>query len=139
MRNKHFIDTNILVYANDSSDKAKQEICKHIILQGIQKQNIAVSVQVLGEFYVTVTRKIKKQMDPELAKKEILLLRAIEIVEIDYHSVIQAVNHLRKYQLSYWDALILASALKSGCNQIYTEDLNHGQNIEGIRIINPFL
>ena len=75
MRDKYFIDTNILVYANDSSDKDKQRKAKKIVLDGIREESIAVSTQVLSEFLVTVTRKIKVTLSPEVAKKEIQLLK----------------------------------------------------------------
>lgn len=139
MKDKTFIDTNILVYANDRSDKARHERAKRIIIENIRKGNAAVSTQVLSEFYVTVTQKIEVKLSPEIARKEIMLLRSIEIVEIDYGSILKAIQISNQQRLSYWDALIMASALKSMCTSIYTEDMNHGQTVEGVRILNPFI
>ncbi len=139
MNDRHFIDTNILVYANDSSDKDKQRIAKKIILDGVRKESIAVSTQVLSEFYVTVTRKIKVTLSPEIAKKEIQLLSTIEIIEIDFDLVIQAIDLSEKYKLSYWDSLIIAAAAKSKSTTLFSEDLHHNQVIETVRVINPFI
>ena len=139
MKDKCFIDTNILVYANDRSVKAKSEKAKKILLDGIREGNIALSTQVLGEFYVTVTQKIKVKLPVDTATKEIRLLAAVETAEIDYHSVLQAVDIAVQYRLSYLDSLIIASALKTRCNILYSEDLHHGQTIGGVTLVNPFL
>ncbi len=139
MKDKIFVDTNILVYANDGSDKPKQECCKQIILDGIQNENMVLSTQVLSEFFVTVTKKIKEPLPVEIAKREIILLKAAEIVDVDYHSILKAIQVSVKNKLSYWDSLIIASAVKAGCGEIITEDMNHGQMIEGLVIRNPFI
>ncbi|MEJ2054568.1 MAG: PIN domain-containing protein [Calditrichaceae bacterium] len=138
MSDKFFIDTNIIVYANDASSVLKNQIAKNIILSGIHNDNIVISAQVLSEFYVTVTRKIKKTLKPEIALQEIELLRSVEIIEIDYDLIIQAIELSLKFQLSYWDSLIIATALNSKCSILYTEDLSHNQIIEGLRIVDPF-
>lgn len=138
MKDKYFIDTNILVYANDRSEKAKHDQAKKILVDGIENENITLSTQVLSEFFVTVTRKIKVKLPENIAKKEILLLNAIEIVEIDFKMVIQAIDISKKIGLSYWDSLIIAAAQKAKCCILYSEDLNPGQTINGITIINPF-
>ncbi len=139
MRDKYFVDTNILVYANDSSDKDKQRQAKRIILDGIREESIAVSAQALSEFYVTVTRKIKVTLSPEVAKKEIQLLRKIEIVEIDFDLIIHAIDLSNRHQLSYWDSLIIAAAIRSKSTVLFSEDLNHNQVVETVKIINPFI
>ncbi len=138
MKDKIFIDTNILVYANDQSDKMKQERAKQIILDGIARENIVLSTQVLSEFYVTVTRKIEQKMPVEIAEKEILLLKTVEIVEIDFKLVVQAIKISTQNGLSYWDSLIVSAAMKARCNFLYSEDLNSGQMIGSIKIRNPF-
>jgi len=138
MRDKYFIDTNILVYANDSSDQSKQQRAKKIILDGIREECIAVSTQVLSEFYVTVTRKIKVTLSPEAAKNEIQLLRNIDIVDIDFELIIHAMDLSGKFRLSFWDSLIIAAAIKSRSAILYSEDLSHSQAVETVKIINPF-
>lgn len=138
MKDKYFIDTNILVYANDRSEKAKQERAKQILVDGIVRENIAVSTQVLSEFYVTVTQKIKVKLPEDTARKEIVLLKAIDIVEIDFNLIMQAIDISRKNNLSYWDSLIVAAAQKAKCNILYSEDLNPDQKVDSLTIKNPF-
>jgi len=138
MKDKYFIDTNILVYANDRTEKVKQERAKQILFNGIANEDIAFSTQVLSEFYVTVTKKIKVKLPANTAKKEILLLKAIEIVEIDFNLIIQAINISDKNQLTYWDSLIIAAAQKARCNIVYSEDLNPAQKIDSVTVKNPF-
>ena len=138
MKDKYFIDTNILVYANDRSETVKHERAKQILFDGITNENIVISTQVLSEFYVTVTNKIKIKLSPNIAKKEILLFKTIEVVEIDFHLIIRAINISNENRLSYWDSLIIAAAQKAKCNILYSEDLNPDQTIDSVTIKNPF-
>lgn len=139
MKDRFFVDTNILVYANDRSIAAKQEQARNIILEGISRGNGVISTQVLGEFYVTVTRKIKIKLPEDIAKREILLLRAFEVVEIDFPLVIEAINISNTHALSYWDSLIIASAQKAKCTLMYSEDMQSEQAIDNLTIKNPFV
>lgn len=138
MKDKYFIDTNILVYANDRTEKGKYERAKQILFNGIANEDIAISTQVLSEFYVTVTKKIKVKLPANTAKKEILLLKVIEIVEIDFNLIIQAINISDKNKLTYWDSLIIAAAQEARCNIVYSEDFNPDQTIGSVTIKNPF-
>jgi len=137
MKDRYFIDTNILVYANDKSEKDKYNKAKKLLLNGIINENIAVSAQVLSEFYVTVTQKIKKTLPADIAKKEIQLFKAVDIIDIDFHLIIKAINISHKHSLSYWDSLIVAAAQKAKCNILYTEDMNPDQTIDSVTIKNP--
>jgi len=139
MNDKYFFDTNILVYANDSSEKEKQNIARDLIKDSLHKQNGVISVQVLSEFWVTVTRKIKTPLSIEIAEKEIELFQLMEIVDLDYQLFKEAIRFQRLIHISYWDSLILAASHSSGCKKIYTEDLNHGQIISNMELCNPFL
>jgi predicted nucleic acid-binding protein len=136
---KVFIDTNILVYANDSANRQKQQIARDIIITAIKEENGYLSAQALGEFYVTVTRKIATPLPADTALRQIELLGALEVLDIDYASVLQAVQLSQRYDLSYWDAQIIATASKAGCDILCTEDLNHSQVIEKLEVVNPFL
>jgi len=138
MKGKYFVDTNIFVYANDPSDKIKQRIAQDLILTGIRKELIIVSAQVLSEFYVTITKKIEKTLSPEAALTQIKLLNHLQIVEIDYDLLVQAIHISQRNNISYWDALIISAAVKVKVKVLYSEDLNHGQIIENVQIINPF-
>ena len=139
MSDKYFIDSNILVYAHDSAEQIKSGIARKIMLDGILNENIVLSTQVLIEFYVTVTLKIKKKLSPDIAQKEITLLKCLRIIEIDIDIILDAIKIQKNNKLSYWDSLIIASAKRSGAGIIYSEDLNPGQVIDSIKIINPFM
>ena len=139
MNDKFFFDTNILVYANDSSEKVKQEIARSLLKDSLIKQNGVISVQVLSEFWVTVTHKIKNPLSVEIAEKEIELFQLMEIVSLDYSLFKDALRFQQIIQISYWDSLILAASHSAGCKTIYTEDLNHGQITAGMELCNPFV
>jgi len=138
MNDKFFFDTNILVYANDSSEKVKQEIARSLLKDSLIKQNGVISVQVLSEFWVTVTHKIKNPLSVEIAEKEIELFQLMEIVSLDYSLFKDALRFQQIIQISYWDSLILAASHSAGCKTIYTEDINHEQITAEMKICNPF-
>jgi len=139
MNDKFFFDTNILVYANDSSEKTKQEIARSLLKDSLIKQNGVISVQVLSEFWVTVTHKIKNPLSVEIAEKEIELFQLMEIVSLDYSLFKEALRFQQIIQISYWDSLIIAASHSAGCKTIYTEDLNHGQITAEMELCNPFV
>lgn len=135
--NNAFVDTNILVYAADSlgEDVRKKQIAREIILL----PHLHLSVQVLNEF-ISVARNPKKlNLSREEESKWLCEWLDLKIGAITLDTFQEALELHLRLQLSHWDALIVASALKSSCEIIYTEDLQHGQNIEGLQVINPFL
>jgi predicted nucleic acid-binding protein len=138
MRDKKFIDTNVLVYANDRSIRDKHVKAKQILIDGIEAETLVLSTQVLSEFFTTVTRKIKVPLPKVTAQKEIMLLRSIETIEIDFNLVLHAIDISIQSGLSYWDSLILAAARKAKCTVLYSEDLNPGQILDGVTVVNPF-
>ncbi|MCD6398132.1 MAG: PIN domain-containing protein, partial [Spirochaetaceae bacterium] len=133
-----FIDTNIIVYAHDNNYPNKQVKAQEIIFNGMRGSNGVISVQVLSEFFVTVTKKNKQNYSIAAAKHEIMLLSYLHVIDIDSDLVIRAVGIKDLYQLSYWDSLILAAAERSKCSILYSEDLSHGQKYGGVHCINPF-
>jgi predicted nucleic acid-binding protein len=139
MSDKFFIDTNILVYANDITDAAKNLKSKDIILQGMHDDTLVLSTQVLSEFYVTVTKKIERPLSSIEAKEEIELLKSVEVIEISIDMIIRAIEFSERFKVSYWDALIIASAIEAKCQIIYSEDLSSGQKFESTSILNPYL
>ncbi len=138
MKDKYFIDTNILVYAHDTKDAKKSEIAGQLIFDGLLNGNCAISGQVLSEFFVTITKKVENPLSPLVAKNEIDLLKSLEIVEINLQLVLSAIDIHVKHNISYWDSLIIASAQKSKCSYLYSEDLNHNQKYDNVKICNPF-
>lgn len=134
-----YIDTNILVYAHDNSAGKKHEIACDLI-DGLQLNKACYSsVQVMQEFHVTLTQKTKRPITIDQSQAILLDLSNWTIHSPGIDDVFSAIALQQRYKLSYWDAMIIQSARACGCKVIYSEDLNPGQEIEGIKIVNPFL
>jgi predicted nucleic acid-binding protein len=139
MNDKVFLDTNILVYAYDTSHLEKQNIAQKILIDSIENETGFISVQVIGEFFTVVTRKIQHRM-PDLEAANIIEVFCImNVVEIDESLVRRALEGVITYHISYWDSLIIAAAERAGCKQVFSEDLNHNQLYYDIQVINPFV
>ena len=134
-----FVDTNVLIYAHDLDAGSKHDRAAAILSDLWEKENGIVSVQVLQEFYVNVTRKISAPLTPALARGVIRNYLAWQIAPNDPSTVLSASEIAERNHISFWDALIVASASNAGADRILSEDLNHGQMIEGVVIENPFL
>jgi predicted nucleic acid-binding protein len=139
MSAEYFIDTSILVYANDRSDAVKREKAKRLVLDGLADETMALSAQVLSEFFVTVTRKIRVPLPESEAEQEIRLLHAADIVDFDFHLVVRAIDISRRHSLSYgipslWQRLKRPDALS-----FFLEDLGNGQSYGSVTVRNPFL
>jgi len=133
---KIFIDTNILVYTADTRNTKKCNICRSC-LQSLDKEKKigVISTQVLQEFYVVLTKKLK--IDPLMTKNIMSFFDNFEIILIDQEIIKDAIDISILSQISFWDSLIIAAAKKAKCKQIWSEDLNAGQLIQGVKIINP--
>ena len=137
MNDRAFLDTNILVYAYDTHEPEKQMMAQAILAEGIKKENLVLSVQVLGEFFNVVTRHIKSPMSPDEAQDVIKTISLLPVQDIDLNMVNRAIDTHRIYQISYWDSLIVAAAERMDCTTILSEDLNDGQMYHDILIRNP--
>lgn len=137
MNARTFVDTNVLIYAHDVDAKAKHEMAKSILQELWNEHSGVLSMQVLQEFYVNVTRKIPRPIAKESAR---LVVNAYTIwcIETSPAEISNAFRIEDESRLGFWDALIVASAIKSGANRVLSEDLNAGQMISGVRIENPF-
>lgn len=135
---KIFVDTNILVYSHDVDAEQKHQIAQNILLELWQNRNGVLSVQVLQEFYVTMTRKVLHPVPPNRVRNIIRDYFSWHIEINDLNSILIASRIGEDYQISFWDALIVAAASKAKADKILTEDLQAGQIIEGISIENPF-
>jgi len=138
MSDKVFLDTNILVYAYDRGEPEKQAQAQGLLTGGIERENAVISAQVLGEFFVLVTRRIQTPLSAEEAEQVIDLLGILPVVEIDLKLVRQALSIHKELQISYWDSLIIAAAERADCAMVLSEDLNAGQVYQGVRVENPF-
>jgi predicted nucleic acid-binding protein len=130
-----FLDTNILVYAYDAADRAKQERAREVLGDG----GWMISTQVMQEFFVVVTRRIATPLpaDEALGILDDLASSEVAVLSADDVRVAAALSVSR--QLSLWDSLILTAAGRAGCDRVVTEDLGHGDRIEGLLIENPFV
>ncbi len=138
MSGRAFLDPNILVYAYDASDSRRMVTAQTLLETAVRTDNACLSAQVLGEFFVTVTRKISPPLTVKAATEIVELLGKLSVVPIDLSLVRQAIRLQGNYSMSYWDALILAAAARGGCDEVLTEDLSPGQVILGVRVRNPF-
>jgi predicted nucleic acid-binding protein len=137
MSDRTFVDTNVLIYAHDVDAKAKHEAAKMVLHELWSERTGVLSMQVLQEFYVNVTRKIPYPISKESARL-VVSSYAIWCVDTTAAEISTAFRIEDESQIGFWDALIVASALKSGAHRILSEDLNAGQTIAGVRIENPF-
>ncbi|MFH2065203.1 MAG: PIN domain-containing protein [Pseudomonadota bacterium] len=139
MIEKAFVDTNILVYAHDLDATGKRKIAQKTLSDLWENGTGTISIQVLHEFYVTVTRKIPKPISIAIARGIIENYLTWPLIINDEKTMMHATEIEERYRLSFWDALILAAACRAKAEILLTEDLSHDQEIEGIRIVNPFL
>ncbi len=138
MSDRTFVDTNILIYAHDVDAKSKHEVAKRVLRELWGERNGVLSTQVLEEFYVNVTRKIPQPLSKGSARL-VVSTYAIWCVETTHAEISTAFRIEDEYRIGFWDALIVAAALKTGATRILSEDLNPGQMIAGIRIENPLV
>jgi predicted nucleic acid-binding protein len=136
--NRRFVDTNVLVYAHDDSAGSKRDQARTLVEQLWGSRDGCLSVQVLQEFFVTVTRKITKPVDAETAKAIVADLSRWYLHVPAADDVLAAIGIHQRTGISFWDAMIVRSAAEIGCTVLYSEDLNAGQEYSGVRVENPF-
>jgi predicted nucleic acid-binding protein len=133
-----FVDTNVLVYQLDQREPDKQAQARGWLDHLWDTQTGRTSFQVLQEFYVTVTRKLEPGLDPEAARKIVRALWAWRPVSVDERIFMAAWSIQDRFRLSWWDALIVSAARSAECPYLLTEDLQHGQDLDGVRVVSPF-
>jgi predicted nucleic acid-binding protein len=136
MKERSFLDTNVLVYTDDADAPAKQATSLSLLHAGWQTGNGVLSTQVLQEYFAAVTRKLG--VDAAIARRKVELFDRLEILSIGHEDVLRAIDLHRLHGFSIWDALIVTMALKAQCRVLYTEDMQDGRVIDGLRIANPF-
>ena len=137
MNDKTLVDTSVLIYAHDVDAKAKHEAAKRVLHELWSSRSGALSMQVLQEFYVNVTDKIPRPIAKASARL-VVDTYTMWCVETTPSEISNAFRIEDESRLGFWDALIVAAAIKSGAHRILSEDLNAGQTISGVRIENPF-
>jgi predicted nucleic acid-binding protein len=138
MSDKTFVDTNVLIYAYDADAKQKHEVANEILRELWSERTGVLSMQVLQEFYVNVTRKIASPLSKDAARLVVgnYAMWSTETTSAEISAAFRIEDEAR---IGFWDALIVAAAAKSGARRILSEDLNAGQKIAGILIENPFV
>jgi predicted nucleic acid-binding protein len=136
---KSFVDTNILVYANDRSSGAKHRIAGDLLESLWNTGTGVVSTQVLQEFCVSARKHTSKPMPVEEIASLVRDYQSWEIVVNTAESVVDALDLEARYQISFWDALILQAAERADAKILYSEDLSHGQLYDTVRSVNPFI
>ena len=133
-----FVDTNVFVYAYDEVEDRRREIAQQLLDELTSADRLRLSTQVLQEFYVTITRKVKKPLSPEKALELLEAFSTWSVLSITPAHVRKAVLLSTEAVISFWDALILIAAKDQGAATLYSEDLNAGHRIAGVEIVNPF-
>ncbi|MFO7680652.1 MAG: PIN domain-containing protein [Chloroflexota bacterium] len=134
-----FVDTNVLVYAHDTSAGLKHEQAKTLMQTLWQTQTGCLSIQVLQEFYVTVTQKVKRPLSPQTTAQIIQELQVWHMHTPRPEDVLSAIQLQTRYQISFWDAMIIQSAVQLKCSTLWSEDFNAGQIFLGVSVENPFV
>ena len=132
-----FFDTNVLVYSDDPRDPAKQRKALDLIKEHLRLRTGVVSLQVLQEYFSTASGKLK--IDAGLAKRRVEVFAKFYVAEPTVSDVLAAIDLHRLHGLSFWDTLLVRMAKQTGCSVLLSEDMQHGQVIDGVRIVNPFL
>lgn len=136
MNGNYFLDTNILVYIHDRQSPEKQKISKELLYNGLRSGNAVISSQVVSEYFVTADTKLRLPYSDIV--QIIHHLGRLSVVELTYAITLRAITRTRKFSLSFWDSLIVEAAICGGCSVLYTEDLQHGQVVDGITVHNPY-
>jgi predicted nucleic acid-binding protein len=133
-----FIDTNVLIYAHDRSAGEKHLRARELVRELWRSGEGCLSVQVLQEFYVNVTQKVARPLTSEATAQIIADLSAWQVHRPGTEDVLDAIRLQDRYQVSFWDAMIIASALQLGCQTIWSEDLNPGHDYDQVKVLSPF-
>ncbi len=133
-----FVDTNILIYAHDLSAGDKHARAQELVRQLWNSAEGCLSVQVLQEFYVNVTRKVAKPLAPEMAAQIVADLSAWHVHCPGVEDVLDAIALEQRHRISFWDAMIVSSAIQLGCDTIWSEDLSAGETYGRATVRRPF-
>ena len=136
MSARSFFDTNVLVYTDDASALVKQRRAVELVSEHRRGGTGVVSLQVLQEYFVTVTRKLG--VDARVARRKVELLAEFDVATPGVPDILAAIDLHRLHSFSFWDALILRAAQQAGCSVVFSENMQHTRDIDGLRVLNPF-
>lgn len=135
---RQFVDTNVVVYAFDTSAGAKHERASTLLEDLVVAGDAAVSVQVLQELFVTLTRKLPKPLPVDEAAAIVDDLSVVTVHAPQAPDVLAGIDLSRRHRVTFWDAMVLRSAVATGCEVLWSEDLSAGQAYDGVTVRNPF-
>ena len=133
---RSFLDTNVLIYADDKAVPAKQRRAIDLVAEHRRGRTGVLSLQVLQEYFVTVTRKL--QVDAGVARRKVELLAEFDVAGPEVADILAAIDLHRLHGFSFWDALILRAAKQAGCSVVFSEDMQGAREVDGVKIENPF-
>jgi predicted nucleic acid-binding protein len=139
MSDKYFVDTNILMYAHDASAGEKHERAKVLIEQLWRDRTGVLSTQVLQELAVNLRRKTRQPLSTKATREIVTDYLTWQIVVNGGEAILEALEVQERYQVSFWDALVIHAAHASGANVLYSEDLSEGQVYGSVRVVNPLV
>jgi predicted nucleic acid-binding protein len=137
MSARHFVDTNILIYAHDSSAGAKHERARALVERLWRERSGVVSTQVLQELAVNLRRKAGRPLDAEATREIVADYLTWQVVVNGGEAILEALDLEARYQISFWDALVVEAAQASGAEILYSEDLSDGQSYGSLRVVDP--
>lgn len=133
------LDTNVLVYAEDNSEQAKRDTARQVIEHLLESRRAAVTTQVCAEFYSAVTRRFRNSLsDEEVAGRVRTYATLMPVLDTTLAVILEAMRGVVRYRMSYYDAQIWAAARLNGIGTVLSEDFRNGQEIEGVRFVDPF-
>ncbi len=138
MSGKCFVDTNVLVYAQDRTAGVKYDVARQLLRELWESRQGVLSTQVIQEFCATLLRKIPRPLDYGAVVEALDDYIRWEMVVNTPQAALEALRLQQRHQLSFWDALIVRSAQVAGAEVLYSEDMSHGQRYGSVRVINPF-
>jgi predicted nucleic acid-binding protein len=133
-----FVDTNVLVYAEDRDAGHKHDVARELVVGLWNDRTGVLSVQILQELYVTLTRKLRRPIPPARAAEIVREYLAWKVIDNDGELLIAAMTLQQKASISFWDALVVEAAAVGGCDRLYSADLNPRQRFGAVEIVNPF-
>lgn len=136
MNDRVFVDTNVILYADDRSAGEKRTRALSLLAELVSQSRAVISTLVLQEYFVVATRKLF--VAAEIARNKVEALAQLDLVVVRPELILSAIDLHRLHALSFWDALIIRSAAVAGCARVFSEDMQHGATYGGVRVENPF-
>jgi len=133
---RSFFDTNVLIYTDDKAFPAKQRRALELLAQHRRERSGVVSLQVLQEYFVTVTRKL--HLEAGIARRKVEIFAEFALATPGLTDILAAIDLHRLHGFSFWDGLIVRAAKQTGCSVLLSEDMQDTREIDGVRIVNPF-